>query len=92
MLTEDLLNWIVTSLDDGKGRGLKVIDIRGKTSIADFMVIVSGTSERHVRALADQVVESVKKHKVRPHTGTAYPFAEYVLPTSSSSVLKVSAA
>ena len=56
MSTEQLLKTVLASLDDGKGNDIQVIDVQGKTSVADFMVIASGTSERHVKFLADQVI------------------------------------
>jgi len=64
--TDEITIIVLASLDDGKGRDVKVIDIRGKCSFADFMVIASGTSERHVKALANHVVEDVKKRGLRP--------------------------
>ncbi|MGX2039449.1 ribosome silencing factor [Methylocaldum sp. MU1018] len=66
MTTDQLLQIVLLALDDGKGRDIKVIDVRKKTNIADFMVIVSGTSERHVRSLADHVVEEAKNNEVQP--------------------------
>jgi ribosome-associated protein len=66
MNTQQLLQVVLTTLDDGKGRDVKVIDIREKTSIADFMVIASGTSERHVRSLAEHVVEESRKVAMIP--------------------------
>ena len=41
---------------------MTVIDLRGKSTIGDFMVVASGTSSRHVVALADQLVAALKKH------------------------------
>jgi ribosome-associated protein len=66
MSTDQLLKIVLAALDDGKGNDIKTIDVQGKTSVADFMVIASGTSERHVNFLADHVVEAVKKKKFKP--------------------------
>lgn len=66
MTTDQLLQIVLLALDDGKGRDVKVIDVRKKTGIADFMVIVSGTSERHVKSLADHVIEEAKKNEAQP--------------------------
>lgn len=57
-----LLEIVCTALDDLKGVAVKVIDVRELTSITDRMVIVSGTSTRHVKALADNVALQAKKH------------------------------
>lgn len=65
-MTEDLLSIAVLALDEGKARDIKVLDVRGKTSFTDFMVIASGTSERHVSALAGHVLKAAALHHVRP--------------------------
>ena len=44
-----------------KALEVKVLDVRGLTDIADFMVIASGTSDRHVRSVAQRVVEKTKE-------------------------------
>lgn len=46
-------------LTDGKGQNVLVLDVRGLTLIADFFVIASGSSQRHVKALADRVLEGL---------------------------------
>jgi ribosome-associated protein len=50
-----------------KALDVKVLDVRGLTDIADFMVIASGTSDRHVRSVAQRVVEKTKEAGFRPH-------------------------
>ena len=45
---------------------IKVLDVRGVTDVADTMVIASGTSDRHVRAVAQKLVEQVKAAGFRP--------------------------
>jgi ribosome-associated protein len=57
---------VVEALDDGKGKDIKVIDVRKFTDIADFMVIASGTSDRHCKSLADRAVDKAKEAGVRP--------------------------
>jgi ribosome-associated protein len=59
---ERLLEIVITALQDVKGVDIKVIDVRGLTSITDRMVIVSGTSSRHIKALAENVVLEAKRH------------------------------
>ena len=58
---EKILDIIKKTLDDGKADNIVVVDLRGKTSIANEMVVASGTSQRHVMALADQVHMALKK-------------------------------
>jgi ribosome-associated protein len=58
---------ILAALDDMKALEVKFLDVRGLTDIADFMVIASGTSDRHVRSVAQRVVEKAKEAGFRPH-------------------------
>ncbi|RYU57798.1 ribosome silencing factor [Methylolobus aquaticus] len=66
MQTEQILAIAIKALDEGKAIDVRVIDVRGKTSIADYMVIASGTSDRHVKSLAARVVEDAKHAGVPP--------------------------
>ncbi len=56
-----LLELIQKTLDDNKAEDIVVIDLKGKTSIANFMVVASGTSNRHVASLADKVKFELKQ-------------------------------
>ncbi len=56
-----LLNLVLEALEDIKGVDIKVIDVSELTSITDRMVVASGTSTRHVKALADNVVLKAKQ-------------------------------
>ena len=60
--SDRLLEIVLAALDDIKGVDVKVIDVRGLTSITDRMVIVSGTSTRHIKAMADNVVLETKQN------------------------------
>ncbi|HLZ66777.1 MAG TPA: ribosome silencing factor [Aliidongia sp.] len=55
-----MLDIIVATLDDGKAEEIVAIDLRGKSSIADHMVVASGRSSRQVTALAEQVASKLK--------------------------------
>lgn len=55
-LVEEILGW----LDDAKAEEVIAINLDGKSSVADFMVIASGRSDRHVGAIADQVRRKLK--------------------------------
>lgn len=61
-----LLGAVKAALDDMKAVNVKVLDVRGLTDIADTMVIASGNSDRHVRSIAERVVEKAKDIGVRP--------------------------
>lgn len=66
MEIEELLQIVTNALEDGKAFDVRVIDVRGKTSIADFMIIASGTSDRHVKALAGRVVDEARQRGIHP--------------------------
>lgn len=66
MSNDTLEEVVVRSLEDMKAVDLKVLDVSKLTSITDTMVVASGTSGRHVRALAENVVEKSKAHGRRP--------------------------
>lgn len=51
---------VKTSLDDDKAQDIVVIDLKGKTSIADYMVVASGTSQRQISAMADHLQNKLK--------------------------------
>ncbi len=70
---------ILAALDDMKALEVKFLDVRGLTDIADFMVIASGTSDRHVRSVAQRVVEKAKEAGFRPHGIEGQQDADWVL-------------
>jgi ribosome-associated protein len=55
------LNLILTRLEDSKALDAVSIDLKGKTSLADFMVVASGSSNRHVASIADHLTEALEK-------------------------------
>ncbi len=66
MNAEQLTQLVVDALDELKAQDVHVIDVRGKTSITDIMVVATGTSNRHVKSLAENVVMKAKAAGVRP--------------------------
>ena len=61
-----LENLVLTALDEMKAVNIKLLDVRGLTDIADAMIVASGTSDRHVRAIADRVIEKARDTGRRP--------------------------
>ena len=59
---EDILDIVKKSLDDGKADDIAVIDLAGKSSIASYMVVASGTSNRHVASLAENLQLKLKEN------------------------------
>ncbi|MGZ8095137.1 MAG: ribosome silencing factor [Methylosarcina sp.] len=66
MQAEQLLSIVQQVLDERKGQYITVLDVRGKTSFTDYMVLVTGTSDRHLKTLCDYVVEKAKEHGIQP--------------------------
>lgn len=57
---ESVRDRVVVALEDLKAVDIKAIDVRGRTSVTDHIVVASGTSNRHVRSIADEVVRQLK--------------------------------
>ncbi|HTT07088.1 MAG TPA: ribosome silencing factor [Steroidobacteraceae bacterium] len=57
---------VIAALDEMKAVNIKVLDVRGLTDFADAMVIASGNSDRHVRAIAQHVVDRARERQRRP--------------------------
>jgi ribosome-associated protein len=70
---------VIDALADMKALDVRFLDVRGLTDIADFMVIASGTSDRHVRSVAQRVVEKAKEAGFRPHGVEGQQDADWVL-------------
>lgn len=60
-MSRDLLATILASLDDDKAEEVAVIDLRGRTEVADYMVVASGRSSRQVIAIAEKLAERLKQ-------------------------------
>jgi ribosome-associated protein len=61
-----LVKLVAAALDDMKAANIKIMDVRKATDVADCMIIASGTSDRHVRSIADRIIERAKGGGFRP--------------------------
>ena len=61
----DLKNLILKTLDSNKALDIISIDLKNKSSMADYMIIASGTSSRHIQALSEMVLEKLKTSGVK---------------------------
>jgi ribosome-associated protein len=77
--TDVLLRTVLDAVEELKARDVVEIDVRGKSSVTDFMVVASGTSTRHVKSIADEVVRFAKKLDVQPLGVEGEGEAEWVL-------------
>ncbi len=80
---------VIDALADMKALEVKLLDVRGLTDIADFMVIASGTSDRHVRSVAQRVVEKTKEAGFRPHGVEGQQDGDWVLIDLSEMIVHV---
>ena len=61
----DLKEIVITTLDINKAEDIITIDLKDKSSMADYMIIASGTSSRHIQSLSEQVLEKLKNNGVK---------------------------
>ncbi|PAU74653.1 ribosome silencing factor [Halomonas salipaludis] len=66
MQIDDLKTLVIDALESLKGQDIATLDVSRLTSVTDLMVVTSGTSTRHVSALANRVVETAKEHDLQP--------------------------
>lgn len=66
MQAENLLKIVQDVLDERKGQHITTLDVQGKNSFTDYMVLVTGTSDRHLKSLCDYVSEKVKENGFKP--------------------------
>ena len=74
-----MLDIVLHSLDDAKAEDTVAIDIAGKSSLPDHMVVTSGRSNRHVSAVADQVVKALRDNGFGKPRIEGLPHADWVL-------------
>ena len=79
MQTEELLKLVENVLDERKAHHIKVLDVRRKSSITDYMVVATATSSRHAQSLCEHVVEKVKENGLRPLGVEGQPGSDWVL-------------
>ncbi len=79
MQAEELQQRIFRLLDDAKANDIQVLDVSRISSIADFMIVATGTSKRHVSAVAGNLVDSLKSEGVRAWGIEGQDTGEWVL-------------
>ena len=86
---KSLLDAIIHSLEDDKAEDITVIDLAGKSSIADHMVIVSGRSRRHVGAIADHLIRTLKEAGFGRQQVEGLPQADWVLVDAKDAIVHI---
>lgn len=79
MQVDALKEHVLKSLDDNKAVNVATLDVRGKTSITDYMVVATATSTRHAKALCDHVIEDLKKLGENPQGVEGQTGSDWVL-------------
>ena len=64
-MTISLKNKIIESLEDIKAVNPVAINVKNISSLTDFMIIASGTSNRHIKAISEKVIDGLKKNKIK---------------------------
>ncbi len=85
----ELAQVVLAALEDMKAVNVKAMDVRGITDITDMMVVASGTSDRHVKSIADRVVQRCKEAGYRPYGIEGERDGEWVLLDLNDVVLHV---
>ncbi len=75
----ELKDFVVNQLDESKSHEIKEIEVGHKSSIADFMIIASGTSNRHVKSIATLLVKELKAKKINLIGVEGEDAAEWIL-------------
>ena len=83
------LNMILSRLDDMKAEETVTIDLRGKSTLADFMIVTSGRANRHVGAIAENVTKALKETGIKNIHVEGLPNCDWVLIDSGDVIVHV---
>lgn len=89
MQADELLKIVTRVLDERKAENVVTIDVLGKTSFTDYMVIATGTSDRHIKALCNYVVAELKEKGITPRGIEGSQGSEWVLMDLGDVILHV---
>ncbi|MBX2809866.1 MAG: ribosome silencing factor [Cellvibrionaceae bacterium] len=80
---------IITALEDLKAQEITTLDVAALTDVMDTLIIASGTSSRHVKALANTIIEELKKQAIKPIGVEGMEMAEWVLVDYGDTVVHI---
>ena len=86
---DETLNLILSRLEDMKAEETVTIDLRGKSSITDYMIVTSGRANRHVGAIAENVTKGLKENGVKNIHVEGMPNCDWVLIDSGDVIVHV---
>jgi ribosome-associated protein len=78
-MTTSVKTLVLDTLDNYKALNVKVLDVRSLTSVTDTMIIATGNSNRHTRALAQHILEKSKENDIKPVGMEGDKAAEWIL-------------
>lgn len=88
-MTTELNQQIHAALEDIKAQKIVELDVRQLTDVTDFLIIANGTSSRHVKSVANNVVEELKSKDIRPLGVEGLDVGEWVLVDYGDTVVHV---
>jgi ribosome-associated protein len=80
---------VLTSLEDAKAEDVVSVDLRGKTTLADLMIVATGRSSVHVRAIADRVVKACKAAGFAAPRIEGLPHCDWVLLDAHDAIIHI---
>ena len=86
---EELIRLILDTLDDMKAERIVNLDVRHLTSVTDYMIVASGRSDRHVRAIADAIIERCEAAGIEPLGIEGQEAGEWVLVDLADAIVHV---
>jgi len=89
MKLEALQKLVIDAVEDMKAVDIRVIDVRGVSSVTDLMIIVTGSSNRHVKSIADNIMMKAKEQGVPPIGHEGEDVGEWVLVDMGDIVIHV---
>ncbi len=89
MPTNQLKSLILAALDDSKARDIAMLDVRKLTDVTDYMVICSGTSNRHTRSIANNLVVQAKAKGIIPLAVEGRETGEWILVDLTDAVVHI---
>jgi ribosome-associated protein len=84
-----MITAVLRQLDDSKAEQVVAMDLSGKSTIADTMIVATGRSNRHVNAIADQVVDELSKHGMKNIRIEGVPQCDWVLVDAGDVIVHV---
>ena len=79
LTSDEKRDLIIAAADDKKANYVTQIDLRGKTLIADYFIVCSGTSNIHIRSVADGIIESLEEAGVRAHRSEGFSEGTWIV-------------